>query len=441
MEPMSYEIRLEKRAYWLIGLRWWAFAGVFLAVFFGSTILGVSLECLQLYVLGVVLGLHNLFALLMLKQYTCKGKEESYSFVKQIINYQMATDLVILTALLHFSGGITNPFVIYFIFHVILSSILLPVKESYFHATLASLMLIFLAIAEYTGFIAHYGLEGFMANDFYRDGGYVMGLIFAMVTTLYLVVYMTSSIAVQQRYHERGYREANLQLEEKDRIKNEYVSRVTHDIKAHLSAIKLCLDVLVDGLAGPLDEKQAEFASRAQVRTRKLTEFVQKLLKLTSMRLENKTVKVDFAVAEALNASIATVHAAAEAKNISLSVNSSLGDAEMAGDQLSVEELITGIVMNAVKYTEIGGEILLNAVDSGSVITVEVVDNGIGIPEDSLKHVFDEFFRAENAKKSEKDGTGLGLSIAKQIVEQHGGQISAKNNAVRGTTFTFSLKK
>jgi signal transduction histidine kinase len=441
MEPMPREVRLAKRAYWLIRLRWWAVAGVFLAVYFASRVLHISLECVPLYCMGAVLGLHNFSAYLLLNHYNDHGKKTSNVSVRRIINYQMSVDLLILTGLLHFSGGITNPFVIYFIFHMILSSILLSPVQSYLQAVLASLLLILLAAAEYTGFVDHHSLAGFVAHDFYLDKQYIAGMIFAVITTLFLAVYMTSSIAIQQRVHEEGYREANIALNEKDRIKDEYVARVTHDIKGHLAAIRSCLDVLAGGMAGPLGEKQGEFVMRAHTRTKKLTLFIHSLLKLTRMRLAHNIPKEEFLLSDTINAAIATVGGPGQAKDITIETELAISDVIVTGNQVSIEELITGLLNNAIKYTQNGGNVVLNAQDSRDNVTIEVRDNGMGIPEESVARVFEEFYRASNAKSTEKDGTGLGLSIAKQIVERHGGEISAKNNPEKGATFTFSFAK
>jgi len=101
--------------------------------------------------------------------------------------------------------------------------------------------------------------------------------------------------------------------------------------------------------------------------------------------------------------------------------------------------MITNLLFNAVKYTPENKTVHLEAKSDDKHIRIDIIDTGIGIPADELGNVFGEFFRASNARKTEKDGTGLGLSIVKQIIEQHGGDISVESQEGRGTKFTVIL--
>lgn len=246
---------------------------------------------------------------------------------------------------------------------------------------------------------------------------------------------------IELQKKEKALREANIQLKEKDRIKDEYVSRVTHDIKGHLAAIQTCLYVAASKSSGPLNEKQSDFLGRSLDRTAQLTDFVKELLNLTQMRLSGQLEAKDFSLPDAISRALETVAPKAKDKSITVtsSVDPSVG--QITGDEFSINEMITNLLFNAVKYTPEGKTIHLESKCQDDHVRIDIIDTGIGIPANELDSVFEEFFRATNAKESEKDGTGLGLSIVKQIVDRHGGKISVKSREDQGTTFTVTLPK
>jgi len=441
MELNSQSTRLAKGACWMIRLRWLAIVVVVAGTYFSSNVLGISMQDFALYGIGVLLAIYNTTILLLLKHFTRGQIEPPTQAVKRIINFQMSTDLLILTVLLHYSGGIENPFVFYFMFHMIIASILLSVRESYLQATFAVSLFGLLVLLEYIQLIPHHCLHGFVVHCLHRDGLYVFGTFFVFVTALYLVVYMASYVAVRLRRAEQAYKEANVQLQEKDRVKDEYVLRVTHDIKGHLAAIQGCLGVVVNKIVGSLNEEQSDLINRAHNRTRKVTYFIKALLRLTQMRLSNNLEMDSFSLKNTICDVVTAVETKAQSKSIAL--NCSIGPSvnEIFGNQLSIEEAITNLLFNAIKYTPINGTVEINAREQSNCVLVEIVDTGIGIPQGELSKVFDEFYRATNAKEVEKDGTGLGLSIVKQIIERHNGKISVDSQEGIGTKFCFTLPK
>ncbi|MBW8017825.1 MAG: hypothetical protein FVQ82_16755 [Planctomycetes bacterium] len=441
MEPVPQHVRLARRAFWLVRLRWIAIAGVIMVVFLADWLMEISLAVIPLYSIAALIAVYNLTVLVLLNRFTDNNHEFPKPVVKKILNLQMSADLIFLTLLLHFSGGIENPFVVYFVFHMILASILLSPAESYLQATLGTALLTLMTVLECKGITGHYHLEGFVPADIHTECFYLFSKVGVLSSAFYLVVFMTSSISVRSRDQEEGYRLANIELESKDRVKDEYVARVTHDIKGHLAAIQSCLGVVSAGMTGPLNEKQQEFVGRAESRTKKLNNFVRSLLKLTKNRLNNQIDVHPFDILQAIDKAYAAVQVRADDKSITLSKTCKEPLWGIIGNATSIEELITNLMLNALKYTPQGGRVDLKAENSGEFLKIKISDSGIGIPPDEIGHIFEEFYRASNARKTEKDGTGLGLAIAKQIVERHGGQISAISAQNEGTTLTFTLAK
>ncbi|UCF14660.1 MAG: hypothetical protein JSW59_14695, partial [Phycisphaerales bacterium] len=162
MELASENSRLVQRAYWLIRLRWVAIVIVGAGTYFCRSVLGVELQSFALYGIAALLAIYNTAVLTLLNHFSKRDKNTQCPKIKKIINFQISTDLVLLTVLLHFSGGVENPFVFYFMFHMIIASILLSVRESYLQATLAVLLFGLLVLLEYTQLVPHYCLRGFV---------------------------------------------------------------------------------------------------------------------------------------------------------------------------------------------------------------------------------------------------------------------------------------
>lgn len=441
METAAETTALIKRAYWLVKLRWIATVSVGAGTCLAGSILGIALQDIALYSIAGLLAFYNL-AMLLLLNCLAGGKCGIRGFsVKTVINFQISADLLILTFLLHFSGGIENPLSFYFIFHMIIASILLSVKESCLQAAFAVVVFGLLILLEYLRIIPHYCLKGFTENCSFQNAVYVFGTYFVFVTAMFTVVYMAGHIATKLKKAEAAYRDANSLLRKKDRIKDEYVLRVTHDIKSDLAAIQSCIDVIKDQLVGPLNEQQTDFIDRAVARTKKVTYFVKNLLRLTQMRLANKLKMDKFSLKDTIRDAVTAIEAKAQDKSITLDYNVESSVDEVSGNRFSIEEMITNILLNAVKYTPSNGTVKINAKDNSDSVLVEVIDTGIGIPQEEIPKVFYEFYRVSNARKVEKDGTGLGLSIAKQIIERHGGKIWVESRENVGTKFAFTLPK
>lgn len=441
MEPVPEDIRLLKGAYWLTRLRWVAIICIPVCTYVSGSVLNIALRQVPLYAVATLLFVYNVAVLIMLDHVKRVDQHVSPRTVKRIIHLQICADLILLTVLLHFSGGIENPLVFFFIFHMVIASILLSPRESYLQATFAVLLFGLLVLLEHKGFMTHYCLEGFVPHCLQESMLYVVGTFLVFTTGLYVAVYMANHIAIRLKHTEHAYREANVMLQEKDRIKDEYVSRVTHDIKGHLATIQGCLAVVVDRMTGKLDDQEADLITRAHARSIKLTNFVRALLRLTQMRLSNKLEMADFSMGEALRNAAGAVELKAGDKSITLNCNIDSSADKVCGNQFSIEEMITNLLLNSIKYTPANGTIDVIATSDENSVLVEISDTGIGIPKEEQARVFDEFFRATNAKRAERDGTGLGLSIVKYIVERHGGQIQVESQEGCGTTFKLTLPR
>ncbi|MBI5555418.1 MAG: HAMP domain-containing histidine kinase [Elusimicrobia bacterium] len=441
MDKFNPDTELLERLSWLINLRWLALGGVVITIIFSHSVLRLNLPLFSLGLITAILGIYNLLFYLCLPRVTPETTSELYARASRSANWQIAADLIALATLIHFSGGIENPFIFYFIFHMIIASSLLSRRASFRQATFAVTLFFLVAFLEYYGILAHYGLGRFITNDQYQNAIYITGVAVVFTTTLYIAVYLATSITTRLRQRERILEETNELLKEKDRVKSEYVLRVTHDIKEHLAAIQGCLEPVIIGLAGELNPPQFDLIQRATLRTGKLTQFVKALLEITRIKLSQEFRMEYFPIKEAVDNALSFISLKAENKDIKITTHIDPQVDKIRGAKEYIQEVMVNLLANSVKYTPRHGRIELTIIDRGNEILLAVKDTGIGIPKEELSMIFEEFHRADNAKAVERDGTGLGLSLVKQIVEGHNGTVWVESEEGKGSAFFVTLPK
>ncbi|MFL5383434.1 MAG: ATP-binding protein [Longimicrobiaceae bacterium] len=239
----------------------------------------------------------------------------------------------------------------------------------------------------------------------------------------------------------RSFHTMTAQLAELDRLKAEFVSVASHEIKTPLSVIRGYVSLLADGIYGTVNDQQKKTLESVSDQVDRLTRLVHRLLDISRFeagggRLELRRLNVrDF-----LDELTGGFHVLAFQNGIDFAVNVA-GDApvNVEADADRLNEVLGNILSNAFKFTERGGRISLDARRDGAGLAVEVRDTGVGIPPDKLPKIFEKFYQVDNAAQPRSAGSGLGLAIAKEIVEAHGGTISAASEVGKGTRFRVTL--
>jgi len=355
-------------------------------------------------------------------------------------NTQIGLDLLILAYLIHFSGGLENPFIFYFIFHMVIASILLSNRAAYLQASITVFLLGMMITLERTQVFPHYHVDGFIDAELYNYPHFVFGLFTAFITTLYLTVYMATSIVNKLREREEQLAKANERLAEQDRLKSQYVLTVSHDLQTSLATIQNCLKVVLSDLTGPISEKAREMISRAEQRTLYLLHFIRDLLDLSRIKAMKDLEKRDLSFSQVVKKVIDQVKPRIEGKKISLELSIPENCSPVHANKDALEGLFINLVVNAIKYTPWSGKVGIRIVEvKPECFHTMVWDTGIGIPQDELHKIFDEFYRAKNAEQMKKEGTGLGLSIVKEILKAHHGDIWVESEVGKGSKFVFTL--
>ncbi|MBI5481780.1 MAG: tetratricopeptide repeat protein [Deltaproteobacteria bacterium] len=244
----------------------------------------------------------------------------------------------------------------------------------------------------------------------------------------------------QHRVASEGLRAANAKLVEFDRMKSSYIQKVVHDLRAPLSSVLMSLENINDGLVGPLSERQREVLGAAQLRAEAMTQLVQDLLDLERLRAgEARPTRVPVAPSAVFARAIDAVAARAQQRQVTVEAAGLAALPAIVGDPAALASVAENLLDNAVKYTQPGGLVRVEARSDHREIVIAVRDSGIGIPAAEIPLLFEEFFRASNARALEREGTGLGLAIVKRIVEAHGGTVSVDSVEGSGTTVTLRL--
>jgi signal transduction histidine kinase len=365
-----------------------------------------------------------------------------------LVKIQAGLDWLAVILLVHFSGGVESPLLFFFVFHLIIASILLSRRACYALATLAALAVTSLGLLEYLGILRHHSLW-LTSGSLYQNGLFMAAVLLFLTTTLYLTVYLTTTITQSLRDKDEqliraqlALSEAYAALEEADRAKSEFVRMASHELRSPLSAVQSMLRIMDQGIVGPLSEKQRDLIGRTLRRVNMLLALVGDLLELAAGRMELlKKEPVQADLGELVDK--VTELMVTRAGERELDVQVEIGDRPLTltGVEEDLERVVMNLVSNAVKYTPAGGTVSVRAGLEEAGITLQVSDTGIGIPEDALPRIFSEFYRARNAKALDVEGTGLGLVITRELVEQHGGSISVESSLGQGSTFTVQFPR
>ena len=233
---------------------------------------------------------------------------------------------------------------------------------------------------------------------------------------------------------------ANEHLKELDRMKSEFVSLASHQLKTPLTAIRWFLELLLEGDAGNLAPKQREYlmdAMRAVLRLTELTNFLLNISRIETGKLGMIPKPAD--VVEFTKGVLREAEPllASKAHDISLHPAGRIGTVQF--DEKLVREILVNLISNSVKYTPPAGSVSVHVSRKKDMIEFEVRDTGVGIPAREQKHIFEKFFRASNASYEATEGTGLGLYLARSLAEMCGGSMRFSSQEGRGSSFFFLL--
>ena len=238
-----------------------------------------------------------------------------------------------------------------------------------------------------------------------------------------------------------SYKSMALQLAELNRLRAEFISVASHELKTPINVIIGYLELLQENIYGELTPKQREICQTITKQANSLTRLIKRLLDIS--RFEASGGKLDpreMDVRRYFTNLESSFSVLASQRNITFNVRhgSDLPE-KVFWDEDRINEVLGNLLSNAFKFTPRDGTVDLEVNSSGDQLTIVVRDTGVGIDPEQVPRIFEKFFQADNQAQAAAKGTGLGLAIAREIVEAHGGSISAESELGKGSTFTVKL--
>jgi len=411
---------------WLIGLRWWACLSVFVMIWLAWSVLAVVEHPLPLVLVGLAMvGYNLLFELDQRRRAGGNGNADRNIFL------QILLDLVSLTALLYFSDLSRNPFLVYFVFHMILAGMYLRGGAPYFFAGTATAIVGLVMLLEYLEWIPNHPLRfPSEATPQPLDKLYLLGVFAAFASALWFTVYFTTSI---RRYVDRAH--AEIRQKEKMLGIGQLVAGIAHQIANPLDGLQNCLHHIGERVKDdPHLTEYVHLMAEALQRIERTAKRVQAFARPHGITLQRTDAN---AAVEATLQVLGTSHGR------NTKIQTELHEVPpVQGDPYTLQEVLFNLCTNALAAMPHGGTLTLRTTALGSKdedqmgsVAIEVSDTGVGIPRVNLEKIFEPFFTT----RADAGGTGLGLGLCRMLISEMGGRIEVRSALGQGTTFTVIL--
>jgi len=415
-------------ARWMVKLRWVACALVFLVVGVAWLYLDMVANPWPLLAIGGTMILYNLLFRLGQRNWAVAQRA-----VERNIFFQIVFDLVALTLLLYFADLPRNPFLMFFVFHMIIAGMYLHNWVPYLVAAMAATMVGSLMLGEYLGVIPSFPLRYPSDPPGVRplDSVYMIGLFIAFASALTITVYFTTSI---HRYVDRAH--AEIRQKEKMLGIGQLVAGIAHQIANPLDGVQNCLRLIGERVrTDPHLTEYVQMMAEALERIERTAKRVQAFARPKGITLQRTDVN---------RAVEGTLQLAGTSHGPNIRIETNLGDVPAVwGDPYTLQEVLFNLCANALAAMPDGGTLTLATYRMGrkdedrmDSVAIDVTDTGEGIPRERLEKIFEPFYTT----RTESGGTGLGLGLCRMLVSEMGGRFEVRSALGKGTTFTVVLR-
>ena len=415
-------------ARWLVSLRWLACAAVFLTTWLTSAEFSIIRDPRPLYLIGVAMvGYNLLFYAAQRRISTGAGNVDRNIFL------QVLFDLIALTLLLYYAGLPRNPFLFYFVFHMIIAGMYLRGSAPYVIAAIATAMVGGVMLLLYLQWIPSHPLHFPSEPAAPPPGGIEMlGVFSAFASALWVAVYFTTSI---RRYVDRAH--AEIRQKEKMLGIGQLVAGIAHQIANPLDGVQNCLRRIGERVKDdPHLSEYVQLMAEALDRIERTAKRVQAFARPRGITLQSTDVN------QAIEGTL-EVLGTSHGRNVR--IEKELGAvAAVQGDPYTLQEVLFNLCTNALNAMPKGGTLTLRSYalgrkdeDQMGSVAIDVSDTGVGIPRVNLERIFEPFFTT----RADSGGTGLGLGLCRMLISEMGGRIEVRSALGQGTTFTVVLNR
>lgn len=440
---------ISTRNRWFINVRYFVVASFALFVLFMQHVFKVSFTSEQLWaftVISVALFLINVFYNYIAYSGIVKNDSEGFNQLHFAFN-QIVVDLLAIALITYYTGGIESPFYLFFVFHMIIGSMILP---NYVVYTLSGIVISYISVLsyfEFNGHLAHYAFGNLHSIPLYTNERYIVIYVTAFTIMMFVSVFLANNISRAHFMRSQQLKLTLNRLKLAEKTKMKYTMGIVHEIKSPIVGAQSNLDLVLKGFTGDVNPASVEKINRARIRTDEAIAIINDILKISKLKLLDSLNKEDVNIIKFVEDTIAKK----DSQILSMEVATKISDKRKEKlpvriDPALFELVFSNLIGNSIKYNTHGGniEVIISTNENGEVEIV-VADDGMGIPDDDKHKMFQDFYRSSNAKKKGIEGTGLGLSVVKEIVEQHDGTITFNSpsrltkEGRRGTEFILTL--
>lgn len=435
----------RQNAAWFCRLRWLV-AGILglaglVGMLLSRPLAAINLRLQPEMALGAA-TLLAVFNLAYLRRLAQLGDKPTTSQVRRLLWTQIVADLLILTGVIHWLGS-TVPWTPYtYLFHIVLACIVLEARHSLLVVMLAGALYTACLLLELTEVLpASSVLTGTAAPDVARLSPAYLGYTVGAMLVVWLVIWhLVSRLAQNLRHRETEAAANSLRLEASCDERAAHMLQTTHQLKAPFAAIHAQTQLLLGGYCGDLPPKARDTAGKISLRCLALSRQIQEMLQLANLRSQGQAHPVvkSLDLASLLEKVLNRVEPSARQRHIALHWD--LAPVPLQGVEDHLTMLFDNLIVNAVSYSIDGGrvEVACRPCARGRA-EVTVRDHGIGIPAEKLSHVFEDYFRTDEALAHNRSSTGLGLAVVRQVARAAGATVRLESAPGWGTRFTVTL--